>query len=195
MKDLLASLAARSGVNAVFVCDREGRMLAAALSESGFQQSSESLSGIISQTNTTLQSLKHGHVNEIEWVYSEGRIFVRSVGDGLLCLMCERSVNLQLLTMKIDDVHAKIESAINAMPREPSAQDISRLKMEMIGVAHKLLAANAGKVVAILESSTDSMASLAQACDQAEKVTRLFIDRKKADELGAHMRAMLEEQR
>jgi predicted regulator of Ras-like GTPase activity (Roadblock/LC7/MglB family) len=195
MKDLLESLAARSGVNAAFICDREGRTLAAALSDSGPQRSSEPLASIISQANTTLHSLKRGRMAEIEWVYSDGRVLVRGVGEALLCLVCERSVNLQLLSMKIDEVLEKIESAITAIPHEPSPQEISRLKMEMIGVALELLGDHAGKVVAILQSSADSTDGLDQACDQAEKVTRLFIDKSKAEELGSRIRALLDKRR
>lgn len=195
MKDLLESLATRSGVNAAFICDREGRTLAAAFSDGSFQKSSEQLATIISQANTSLDALKRGRMAEIEWVYSDGRVLVRGVGEALLCLVCERSVNLQLLSMKIGEVLEKIASAITAIPHEPSPQEISRLKMEMIGVALELLGDHAEKVVAILQSSADSLDGLDQACDQAEKVTRLFIDRRKAEELGSRIRALLDEKR
>jgi predicted regulator of Ras-like GTPase activity (Roadblock/LC7/MglB family) len=195
MNELLGELVARSRVHAAFLCDLEGRLLASALSEDSYRAAIDTLSDVIGRTNTALQALKHGGLAESEWVYSGGRVFVRDVGGSLLCLICERSVNLQLLTTKITEVETQIRSALGSMPRQPSTGDITRIKQGMIGVAQEMLGEHAGKVVAVVKNSGDSIASLEQASDQAEKITRLFIDRKNASDLGARMRSLLDEYR
>lgn len=193
MNELLNELVARSGVNAAFICDMEGNLLGSAHREIHDQTAVDTLSGVIERTSTALRTLKHGSLAESEWVFSRGRIFMRDVGGSLLCLICDRSVNLQLLTMKIEEVEAQIQSALGAMPRQPSAQDVARIKQIMIGIAEEMLGEHAGKVVTVVKNSGDSLAGVAEACDQAEKITRLFIDRKNAGEMGARMRALLDE--
>lgn len=192
MKDYLDELANRSGVHAVFVLDQEGRMLASAVSTPRFQNAFESLSNVIVRTNTALKTLKHGGLEEVEWVYSGGRVLIRSLGNGLLCLICERSVNLQLLTMKIEEVQGQVRGALAAVKREPSSEEIARLKQGMIAIAEQILGAHASKVIAVVKGSGDSLEALEATCEQAEKVTRLFIDRKNAADLGTKMRALLE---
>jgi predicted regulator of Ras-like GTPase activity (Roadblock/LC7/MglB family) len=192
MKDLLRELTTYRGVHAVFVCDHDGRQMAAVTSDRWDQNALKPLIEIITRTNSTLGSLKHGRLAEIEWVYSGGRALVRGIGDGLLCLICDRSINLQLLTMKIEQVQEEILSIINSKPREPSSADIQQLKDQMINTAQEMLGEHAEKVIAILSSSDNSLTGLESACNQAEKVTHLFIDRKKAGELGARMQALLD---
>jgi hypothetical protein len=136
--------------------------------------------------------LKHGELAEMEWVYASGRVLIRGVGDHLLCLICERSINLQLLSMKIEKVQESILSVLGSQARQPSSEDIQKLKSAMVAVAQELLAEHAEKVVALLISSEDSLTGLERASEQAEKVTRLFINRKKADEMGARMQALLD---
>jgi predicted regulator of Ras-like GTPase activity (Roadblock/LC7/MglB family) len=195
MRELLNELVSRSGVNTVFLCDRDGRLLTSAVSDARYEHNLDPLSDIISRTNTALLSLKHGELAEMEWVYSGGRVLIRGVGESLLCLICERSINLQLLAMKIDSIHEGILSALGPRVRQTSSEDISKLKADMVAVAQELLGEHAEKVVAILIASDDSLDGLDGASDQAEKVTRLFIDRKKAGEMGTRMRALLDEHR
>ncbi|MGD8865213.1 MAG: roadblock/LC7 domain-containing protein [Anaerolineales bacterium] len=192
MKELLDELVSRSGVQTVFVCDRDGRLLASTVSDAQHARNLEPLSDIVGRTNSALRSLKHGELAEMEWVYASGRVLIRGVGDHLLCLICERSINLQLLSMKIEKVQESILSALGSQARQPSSEDIQKLKSAMVAVAQELLAEHAEKVVALLISSEDSLTGLERASEQAEKVTRLFINRKKADEMGARMQALLD---
>jgi predicted regulator of Ras-like GTPase activity (Roadblock/LC7/MglB family) len=192
MKGLLDELVSRSGVQTVFVCDRDGRLLASTVSDAQHARNLEPLSDIVGRTNSALRSLKHGELAEMEWVYASGRVLIRGVGDHLLCLICERSINLQLLSMKIEKVQESILSALGSQARQPSSEDIQKLKSAMVAVAQELLAEHAEKVVALLISSEDSLTGLERASEQAEKVTRLFINRKKADEMGARMQALLD---
>ncbi|MGD8732112.1 MAG: hypothetical protein PVH92_09540 [Anaerolineales bacterium] len=192
MKELLDELVSRSGVQTVFVCDRDGRLLASTVSDAQHARNLEPLGDIVGRTNSALRSLKHGELAEMEWVYASGRVLIRGVGDHLLCLICERSINLQLLSMKIEKVQESILSALGSQARQPSSEDIQKLKSAMVAVAQELLAEHAEKVVALLISSEDSLTGLERASEQAEKVTRLFINRKKADEMGARMQALLD---
>jgi predicted regulator of Ras-like GTPase activity (Roadblock/LC7/MglB family) len=192
MNDLLNELITRSGVRAVFVCDQDGHMLASALSDAQFTQALEPLSSIINRANSALMTLKHGGLKEVEWVYSGGRVLVRELESALLCLICDRSINLQLLTMKLEEIQGQVQEELGRIKREPSSEDIARLKQRMIAIAEEMLGEHAGKVVAIVKVTGDTMEALEQACEQAEKVTRLFIDRKKAGDLDARMRELLE---
>ncbi len=192
MNDSLNELAERSGVHAVFVCDQDGRLLTSALSEERYQGTLEQLSNIIARTNTALKTFKHGGLTEVEWVFASGRVLIRGLGNGLLFLICDRTLNLQLLTMKIEEVQGEVQSVLGAIKRKPTSEDLARLKQAMIGIAQEMLGEHAEKVIAIIKGSGDSLTSLEQACDQAEKITRLFIDRKNAGDMGARMRALLE---
>jgi predicted regulator of Ras-like GTPase activity (Roadblock/LC7/MglB family) len=192
VEDLLNELKTRSGIRAVFICDLEGHMLASALSDDRITQTLEPLSSIINRTNSALMTLKHGSLEEAEWVYSGGRVLVRGLGNALLCLICERSINLQLLTMKLEEIQEQVQAELGNVKREPTSEDIARLKQRMIAIAEEMLGEHAGKVIEIVKVSGDTLEKLEQACEQAEKVTRLFIDRKKAGDMDARMRELLE---
>jgi predicted regulator of Ras-like GTPase activity (Roadblock/LC7/MglB family) len=195
MREMLAEIVTRSGVEAAFVCDSEGSVLASAPNEVRYKNKLDALSGALARANTALRSLKHDGIAEIEWVYAGGRVLVRGVDHLLLCLICERSTNLQLLTMKLEEVTEQIRSTLGSKSRDISPQDIVALKKEMSAIARQILGEHADKVIAIVQSSGSTLDNLKQACDQSEKVTRLFIDRKNADELGARMRALIDKYR
>ncbi len=94
--------------------------------------------------------------------------------------------------MKIDEIQAQFQSAAGAIAPVHSKRDVAALKQEMIEIAEEVLGEHSDKVVAVLRNSEESISSLEQACDQAEKITRLFIDRKNAGELGGRLRSLLD---
>lgn len=192
MNEILDDLVARSGVEAAFVCDAEGGLLASGYKNPRYQDVLPTLSNIFARANTTLQSLKHGVINEIEWVYGNGRLLVRGLDSALLCLICTRSINLQLLTMQLEDVVDQIRPTLESKTPTHSPQEMEALRSEMISIAEDMLGQHAGKVVAILKNADATLDSMKDACEQSEKVTRLFIDRKNAGEMGDRMRGRLD---
>jgi predicted regulator of Ras-like GTPase activity (Roadblock/LC7/MglB family) len=191
VNEILAEFVAHSGVEAAFILDFEGTVISSAFSSSGHQKTPAALSSTLARSSTVLRSLNHEEIAEIDWVFSNGRILVRGLNPALLCLICERSINLQLLSMQLEDVILQIQSKQRSEPRQPSKADIETLKSEMISIAEEMLEEHAEKVVAIVRASGNELENLEQACDQSEKVTRLFIDRKNAREMGVRMRALL----
>ena len=192
MNEILSDLVRRSGIEAAFICDHEANVLASAVSNPRQEDALSTLSSTIVRANTSLSTLKHGSIAEIEWVYKGGRVLVRGMENALLCLICSRSLNLQLLTMTLEDVAGKIRVVLGAKPSALSEREIAHIKEELIAVAEEILGEHAGKVVAILENAGGTLASLDAACEQSVKVTRLFINQNNAAEMDAQMQAHLE---
>jgi len=61
----------------------------------------------------------------------------------------------------------------------------------LINIARQELGEHASKVIELLEAARGSQESLSAAIDRAEKITRLFINRQKAEDMARKMRTAL----
>lgn len=122
--------------------------------------------------------------------YADGRVVVRSMQSCWLLVVCAPDTNSQLLSMSLTQAVRRLRApraaeAAPAAAREPSA--LERLR----AVAAAELGEHAGQALEILAAARPTTKDLAHAVADVEKMTRLFISKKKAEEIGRSMRDVL----
>lgn len=125
--------------------------------------------------------------------YADGRVVIRSMHGSWLLVLCTAQANSQLLAMSMTQAlrrlraPARAGAEAGAIPaRSPSALD--RLR----AIATAELGAHAGQALEILAAAGPKPKDLARAATEIEKMTRLFIDKRKAEEIARMMRDVLE---
>lgn len=99
MKSILEDINAVAGVTGCFVCGSEGEVLASVL-PGVFDGEAVSAAGWTAmQTVLGLQTARRRRVNDLDLLYREGRIIVKSLGEGCLCILCVRNINVPLLNL------------------------------------------------------------------------------------------------
>jgi predicted regulator of Ras-like GTPase activity (Roadblock/LC7/MglB family) len=186
---VLQELLTLPGVQAIFVGDTEGTVLAAAM-RSG-EQADEPSSPVrsVARMLAGLRSLRRSSPQEIDLVFQKGRILVRPIKDSFLALRCERQLNLPLLTMALDEAVQRLARVSAGQPA--GEQAVSADVQVLIQIAREMLGERAGKVVEQLESSGGSREELSLTIERVGEITRLFIDNRNAKEMARRMRAAL----
>jgi predicted hydrocarbon binding protein/predicted regulator of Ras-like GTPase activity (Roadblock/LC7/MglB family) len=119
MEDILADIGAVLGVTGCFVCDAEGQILASTLSDLLDERHLSTVGRTISQTTAGLVTARRRKIQEIDLLYSEGRIVVKPLREGCLCVLCTRNMNVPLLNLTVDVAARKLTEALK-QEKEPS---------------------------------------------------------------------------
>lgn len=126
--------------------------------------------------------------------YGDGRAVVRALRGSWLLVLCTADVNSALVAMSLTQALRRLRApsadgaaaaASTGFAEEPSA--LERLR----AVASAELGEHAGQAMEILAAAGEGPGDLARAVSEIEKMTRLFISRKKAEEIGRSMRDVL----
>jgi predicted regulator of Ras-like GTPase activity (Roadblock/LC7/MglB family) len=136
-----------------------------------------------------------GEKGALELSYLDGQVVIRSLTDAWLLVLCTAQVNSQLLGMSLTQVvrrlrvpGAKARTGEHPLPAAPAETTLDRLRK----VAATELGAHADKAVEILAAAGPGPKELLKATAEIEKLIRMFIDKRKAEEVGRRMRAIIE---
>jgi predicted regulator of Ras-like GTPase activity (Roadblock/LC7/MglB family) len=191
-QELLASLASQIGVRGAFIFDAEGAAQAASVGEGEAEFDLAASGRAFSRTLAGLVSQRRGKLIDLDLVYHDGRMLLRTFENGFLAILCDRQVNLPLLTMSIEEAVQRLRFTDGALSgglaTRPVVEDDALILMN---IAREELGEHASKVIEVLEAARGSRDELAAAIDRAEKITRLFISRQKASEMAKKMRTAL----
>lgn len=127
MEQILKDINAVVGVTGTFVCDDEGQILAKAL-PSVFDEALLSPVGrTMAQTIAGLKITRRRKVGDIDLLFDQGRLIVKSVGDGCLCILCVHRINVPLLNLTANLAARKLqgkmkEAKTQATVRKPAPQ-------------------------------------------------------------------------
>jgi len=99
MQDILKDMSAAVGVTGCFVCDPDGRVLASTLPAIFDSEVVSAVAKTISQTTAGLVTARRRKIQEIDLLFSAGRLIVRPLRGGSLCLLCTRNINVPLLDL------------------------------------------------------------------------------------------------
>lgn len=191
----LEQLAASPGVVGSMVFDPKGALVATAFPP---VFDAEGLGSLASQlaSDAYFSEWLAGEKGSLELRYGDGMVVVRSLEGSWLLVLCTPQVNAQLLSMSLTQVVRRLrmtstsghtgERALPAAAREATLLD--RLR----AVASAELGGHAAQALEILAAAGQSRADLLSATADIERLTRLFIDKKKAEEIGRRMRAIIE---
>jgi predicted regulator of Ras-like GTPase activity (Roadblock/LC7/MglB family) len=121
METILKDINAVVGVTGSFVCDGEGQIVAK-LMPNVFDDSLLSPVGrTIAQTIAGLKIAQRCKIGDIDLVYDGGRVIVKSVDEGCLCILCVKRVNAPLLNLTVNVVAKKLEEKFKEPPPKPAA--------------------------------------------------------------------------
>lgn len=197
----LSQLAAVPGVVGSMVFDQAGAVAFSEFPPVFDTAGLEALAGTLSADGYFQEWLAGDHAS-LDLQFGDGRVILRSLEQAWLLVLCTPQVNAPLLSMSLTQVLRRLRlgaeparattgefalaAAPPARPPEPSLQErLQALVTAELGEqgaqAHELLAAAGNAPGALLGAVAD-----------VEKLTRLFISKKKAEELGRHMRELLE---
>jgi len=130
--------------------------------------------------------------------HADGRVLLRSLGRSWLLVLCTAQANSQLMSMSLTQVVRRLrmtgpsrpgDAPSRGPPRAPEPLPIERLR----AIARAELGEDATRAIEILNAAGAVPKDLLRAAGDVEKLTRLFISKKKADEIGRRMREILGE--
>jgi len=128
--------------------------------------------------------------------FGDGHVVVRPVDDRWLLVLCTPQTNRPLLAMSLTQVVRRLRPGPGAARASPPARPAAppprpsvRERPQAIAAAE--LGGHAAQALEILNAAGDRPRDLAKAVDDVEKLTRLFISKKQAEELGRLMRDAL----
>jgi hypothetical protein len=195
-------LAAIPGVVGGLVFDPTGNVVASAFppvfDPAGLQQLAGQLSA-----DGYFQDWLAGDQASLDLRFGDGRVVVRALDGPWLLVLCTPQTNSQLLSMSLTQVARRLRpsgqgkgahtgefaipapSPVPAAPAQPTVVD--RLRT----LASAELGTHAGQALEILSAAGPGAKELLRATADIEKMTRMFISKKKAEEIGQRMRELL----
>ncbi len=194
----LAQLAAVPGVVGSMVFDANGTVAFAefppVFDASGLAQ----LAGRLSSDAYFLEWVTGEHAT-MDLRFPDGHVVVRAIERAWLLVLCTVQVNAQLLSMSLTQVLRRLRLAGEPtgefpvpQPPAPARRAEPSLIDRLRGLVQSELGPQAPQALEILAAAGSSPRDLERAVADVEKLTRLFISRKKADELGRRMLGVLE---
>jgi predicted regulator of Ras-like GTPase activity (Roadblock/LC7/MglB family) len=153
MEKILKDINAVVGVTGSFVCNEEGQIVAK-LMPNVFDNSTLSPVGrTMAQTIAGLKIARECTIGDLDLLYEQGRLIVKNVGEGCLCILCVQRINIPLLNLtanvavkKLHDILKEtpppaVEPQVEAEP-EPKAEDESESEPEKKMSLAEIMAAN-----------------------------------------------------
>lgn len=132
MEDILTDIGAVLGVTGCFVCDTDGQILASTLSHLLAEGDLSTVGRSISQTTAGLVTSRRRKVQEIDLLYSEGRMVVKPLRGGCLCVLCARNMNVPLLNLTVDVAARKLAQTLKKEKEPPPAPEPEGVPLEEV---------------------------------------------------------------
>jgi len=194
----LAQLSAVPGVVGSMVFDPEGALVASefppVFDAGGLRDLAAQLSA-----DGYFQSWLGGDEATLDLCFGDGRVVVRSLQAGWLLVLSTLQANPQLLSMSLTQVVRRLRpqpgdaagpraaGPAQTVPPPPKRSPIDQLK----AIAAEDLGAHAAQAIEMLAAAGPAHQDLVRAAGEVEKMVRLFISKKKAEEIGRRMRDCL----
>lgn len=125
--------------------------------------------------------------------YADGHVVLRSLGDAWLLVLCTSLANAQLLAMSLTQVVRRLRVPPGGVPQSPPPMVAPPPPLERLrAVVAAELGGHAAQAMEILAVAKPTRKDLQHAAADIEKMTRLFISKKKAEEIAEKMREILD---
>ncbi len=200
MDAVLQQLGQIPGVVGTVIYGREG-LVEASRFPAVFEQTTVAQVASSLAQDAYLEEWLKGPAACLDLRFNEGRVVVRPLPGGWLLVLCTPQVNAQLLNLSLtqglrrlqrDGVRPSVPpTAAPVRASAPTPDPTEVLRGRLVAVAEAGLGQYAPQAVELLARAS-SIGGLAEAAGEVEKMTRLFVSRKKADELAQKLRAVFE---
>jgi hypothetical protein len=121
--------------------------------------------------------------------FADGLVAVRSLGGAWALVLCSVQTNEQLLSMSLTQLVRRLRANGGARVGRAPAPPPPRDRLQAIARAE--LGEHAAQALEILSAAGPAPRDLARAVADVEKMVRMFISKKKAEELARLMREAL----
>ncbi|WP_376790929.1 hypothetical protein [Thermoflexus sp.] len=135
-EELLQETHTVPGVEGCFLIDEEGNLQGSTLPE---RYSPEALAAIARIAARTLGALETSRrrVQEVDWVFAEGRLILRRIPGGILGISCARAINRPLLDLALGPVIRSLSAGLkerSPAPRKPrpAAPRLSTIVQDLV---------------------------------------------------------------
>lgn len=196
----LQQLSAIPGVVGSMVFDRQGEVVATefppVFEETGLRQLATRLAG-----DGWFQEWLGGDQTQLDLRFADGTVVVRPVDGTWLLVLCTLAANAQLLAMSLTQVARRLRLGAGPAPggrgaeraqpaAAPPPAPPTRLE-RLQAIVQAELGGHAAQALEILGAAGPAAPALLAAAVDIEKLTRLFISRRKADEIGKKLRDVI----
>lgn len=197
----LQQLSAVPGVVGSLVFDRRGELVAsefpAVFDDAGLRQLAGRLAG-----DGWFQEWLGGDQAVLDLRFADGTVVVRPVDDDWLMVLCTLQANPQLLSMSLTQVARRLRLGAGSgsgtrtgehpLPAGPAPAPAPPSRLERLrAIVAAELGGHAAQAQEILAAAGSSTADLQAAAADIERLTRLFISKKKAEEIGKRLRDVI----
>ena len=126
MENILKDINVVVGVTGSFVCDAEGQVLAKALPGVFDEAVLSPVGRTMAQTMAGLELARRRRVSDLDVVYRDGRLVVKNLRMGLLCILCVPTINIPLLNLTANVAARKLIKLIKGDQAEPAKKPAPR---------------------------------------------------------------------
>jgi len=176
------------GVQAAFIFDRQGTIRLRSKVLDIDDEHAVALARLLSRTLTGVATVQRSNLIDLDLVFNEGRLVVKVIDDGGLCILCNRQMNYSLLQLTLEQGLKVLRRSGSKGAGEPVPTTLETLKE----IAREILGDHAQKVNPIFDSAEANREEFMAAITQAEKITRMFIDKDQAGRMAQRMRDVVE---
>jgi predicted regulator of Ras-like GTPase activity (Roadblock/LC7/MglB family) len=123
METILKDINAVVGVTGSFVCDDEGHIMARLMPDIFDENLLSPVARTIAQTIAGLKVARRRKVGDVDLLYDQGRLIVKSLEEGCLCILCVKRINVPLLNLTANLAAKKLEEKLKGpKPARPVAK-------------------------------------------------------------------------
>jgi predicted regulator of Ras-like GTPase activity (Roadblock/LC7/MglB family) len=125
MEKILKDINAVVGVTGSFVCNEEGQVVAKLMPNVFDNNTLSPVGRTMAQTIAGLKIARECTVGDLDLLYEQGRLIVKNVGEGCLCILCVQRINIPLLNLTANVAVKKLHDILKETPPpivEPRAE-------------------------------------------------------------------------
>lgn len=126
MRSILEHINGVTGVSGSFVCGEQGELLAAEVAGGIDDATLSMVARTAALTISGIRSVRRRRVQNLELHYAGGRLVIRNLRGGCLCILCARRISVPLLNLTVDVAAGKLSDILRSREKpaaRPAAQD------------------------------------------------------------------------
>jgi hypothetical protein len=202
MENILKDINAVVGVTGCFTCNGEGQVLASALPELFDETILLTVGRTMAQTMAGLATARRRKMGDIDLVYNQGRLIAKNLGEGCLCILCVRNINVPLLNLTANVATKKLLQWIKtgrdeveqaAAVKPPPVAKLRQIAQDILGETGGVLFDSELAKAGLAEDV--SWQELANVLPAVERAAAVFIGSTRAGKMVELMQALLENQK
>lgn len=114
MRSILEVINGVTGVSGSFVCGKQGELLAADVGAGIDEATLSMVARSATLTMSGIRSVRRRWVQSLDLDYAGGRLVIRNLRVGCLCILCARRMSVPLLNLTVDVAARKLSDILRS---------------------------------------------------------------------------------